>query len=163
MTTNRQNSRRNSFSYDFRARKKPISKVIKGLPVDYKDVDVLISYVSDRAKISSAYRVGNDAKDHRSLTTAIKRARYMALLPISHDHELVRNFIEESTEETKAEESTEETKAEESTEETKAEESTEETKAEESTEESTEETKAEESTEETKAEESTEETKSEDS
>ena len=103
MTTNRQNSRRNSFSYDFRARKKPISKVIKGLPVDYKDVDVLISYVSDRAKISSAYRVGNDAKDHRSLTTAIKRARYMALLPISHDHELVRNFIEESTEETKAE------------------------------------------------------------
>ena len=97
MTTNRQNSRRNSFSYDFRARKKPISKVIKGLPVDYKDVDVLISYVSDRAKISSAYRVGNDAKDHRSLTTAIKRARYMALLPISHDHELVRNFIEEST------------------------------------------------------------------
>ena len=95
MTTNRQNSRRNSFSYDFRARKKPISKVIKGLPVDYKDVDVLISYVSDRAKISSAYRVGNDAKDHRSLTTAIKRARYMALLPISHDHELVRNFIEE--------------------------------------------------------------------
>ena len=130
MTTNRQNSRRNSFSYDFRARKKPISKVIKGLPVDYKDVDVLISYVSDRAKISSAYRVGNDAKDHRSLTTAIKRARYMALLPISHDHELVRNFIEESTEETKAEESTEETKSEESTEETKSEEKTEKKKAE---------------------------------
>ena len=98
MTTNRQNSKRNSFSYDFRARKKPISKVIKGLPVDYKDVDVLLSYVSDRAKISSAYRVGNDAKDHRSLTTAIKRARHMALLPISHEHELVRNFIQDSDE-----------------------------------------------------------------
>ena len=98
MTNNRQNSKRNSFSYDFRARKKPISKMIKGLPVDYKDVDVLLSYVSDRAKISSAYRVGNDAKDHRSLTTAIKRARHMALLPISHEHELVRNFIQDSDE-----------------------------------------------------------------
>ena len=98
MSTNRQNSKRNSFSYDFRARKKPISKMIKGLPVDYKDVDVLLSYVSDRAKISSAYRVGNDAKDHRSLTTAIKRARHMALLPISHEHELVRNFIQDSDE-----------------------------------------------------------------
>ena len=112
MTTNRQNSKRNSFSYDFRARKKPISKVIKGLPVDYKDVDVLLSYVSDRAKISSAYRVGNDAKDHRSLTTAIKRARHMALLPISHEHELVRNFIQDS-EEVKSEDS-EEVKSEDS-------------------------------------------------
>ncbi len=91
MTTNRQNSRRNNFSYDFRARKKPISKVIKGLPVDYKDVDVLLSYISDRAKISSSYRTGNAAKDHRSLTKAIKTARHMALLPISHEHDIVRN------------------------------------------------------------------------
>ena len=140
MTTNRQNSRRNNFSYDFRARKKPISKVIKGLPVDYKDVDVLLSYISDRAKISSSYRSGNAAKDHRSLTKAIKRARHMALLPISHEHEIVRTSIEEtaaeetSTEETVAEEtSTEETVAEEtSTDETVAEEtSTDETVAEE--------------------------------
>ena len=139
MTTNRQNSRRNNFSYDFRARKKPISKVIKGLPVDYKDVDVLLSYISDRAKISSSYRTGNAAKDHRSLTKAIKRARHMALLPISHEHDIVRTSIEEtvaeetSTEETVAEEtSSEETVAEEtSTEETVAEEtSSEETVAE---------------------------------
>ena len=120
MTTNRQNSRRNNFSYDFRARKKPISKVIKGLPVDYKNVDVLLSYISDRAKISSSYRTGNAAKDHRSLTKAIKRARHMALLPISHEHDIVRTSIEEkvaeetSTEEKVAEEtSTEEKVAEE--------------------------------------------------
>ena len=130
MTTNRQNSRRNNFSYDFRARKKPISKVIKGLPVDYKDVDVLLSYISDRAKISSSYRTGNAAKDHRSLTKAIKRARHMALLPISHEHDIVRTSIEEtaaeetSTDVTAAEEtSTDETVAEEtSTDETVAEE-----------------------------------------
>lgn len=99
MTTNRQNSRRNNFSYDFRARKKPISKVIKGLPVDYKDIEVLLSYISDRAKISSSYRTGNAAKDHRSLTKAIKRARHMALLPISHEHDIVRTSIEETSNE----------------------------------------------------------------
>ena len=123
MTTNRQNSRRNNFSYDFRARKKPISKVIKGLPVDYKDVDVLLSYVSDRAKISSSYRTGNAAKDHRSLTKAIKRARHMALLPISHEHDIVRTSIEEKTsaEETATEETaTEETATEETATEEKA-------------------------------------------
>ena len=109
MTTNRQNSRRNNFSYDFRARKKPISKVIKGLPVDYKNVDVLLSYISDRAKISSSYRTGNAAKDHRSLTKAIKRARHMALLPISHEHDIVRTSIEEKVaEETSTEEKVEE-------------------------------------------------------
>jgi len=134
MTTNRQNSRKNNFSFDFRARKKPISKVIKGLPVDYKDVDVLLSYVSDRAKISSSYRTGNAAKDHRSLTKAIKRARHMALLPISHEHDTVRSSVAESSEETKAKSPEEATT--ESSEETKAK------SPEEATTESSEETKA---------------------
>ncbi|MED5283594.1 MAG: 30S ribosomal protein S18 [Chloroflexota bacterium] len=137
MTTNRQNSRRNNFSYDFRARKKPISKVIKGLPVDYKDVEVLLSYVSDRAKISSSYRTGNAAKDHRSLTKAIKRARHMALLPISHEHDIVRTSIEETSNEeydaeNKSEESDAENKSEESDAENKSEESDVENKSEES-------------------------------
>ena len=108
MTThNRQNSRNNSRNnsfFDFRTRKKPIEKMIEGLPVDYKDIDVLLNYVSDRAKITSAYRIGNKAKDHRSLTTAIKRARFMALLPISHDHELIRTPKEEPKAETSQEE-----------------------------------------------------------
>ena len=135
MTTNRQNSRRNNFSYDFRARKKPISKVIKGLPVDYKDVEVLLSYVSDRAKISSSYRTGNAAKDHRSLTKAIKRARHMALLPISHEHDIVRTSIEEtSNEEPVVDEATTEqlSSNEESHAENKSEESDAENKSEES-------------------------------
>ena len=108
MTThNRQNSRNNSRNnsfFDFRTRKKPIEKMIDGLPVDYKDVDVLLNYVSDRAKITSAYRIGNNAKDHRSLTTAIKRARFMALLPISHDHEIIRSPKEDPKAETPEEE-----------------------------------------------------------
>ena len=76
-----------------------------------------MNYVSDRAKITSAYRIGNNAKDHRSLTTAIKRARFMALLPISHDHEIIRSpkndqKAETSKEEPKAEIPEEEPKAE---------------------------------------------------
>jgi len=159
-TNNKQNSKKNSFSYDFRARKKPITKMIKGLPVDYKDLDVLYSYVSDRAKINSAYRVGNPAKEHRSLTAAIKRARFMALLPFSHDHDSVKSSIEETkSEETKSEETkSEETKSEETkSEETKSEETKpEETKSEETKPEETksEETKSEETkSEETKSEE----------
>ena len=139
MTThNRQNSRNNSRNnsfFDFRMRKKPIEKMIDGLPVDYKDVDVLLNYVSDRSKITSAYRIGNNAKDHRSLTTAIKRARFMALLPISHDHEIIRSpkndqKAETSKEEPKAEASKEEPKAEIPEEEPKAEIPEEEPKAE---------------------------------
>jgi len=93
-------------------RKKPIEKMIDGLPVDYKDVDVLLNYVSDRSKITSAYRIGNNAKDHRSLTTAIKRARFMALLPISHDHEIIRSPRKDPKVETPAEDPKVETPAE---------------------------------------------------
>jgi ribosomal protein S18 len=100
--------------------------MIDGLPVDYKDVDVLLNYISDRAKITSAYRIGNNAKDHRSLTAAIKRARFMALLPISHDHEIIRTPKEEP----KAETPKEEPKAETPKEEPKAETPKEEPKAE---------------------------------
>jgi ribosomal protein S18 len=99
--------------------------MIDGLPVDYKDVDVLLNYISDRAKITSAYRIGNNAKDHRSLTAAIKRARFMALLPISHDHEIIRTPKEEP----KAETPKEEPKAETPKEEPKAETPKEEPKA----------------------------------
>ena len=164
MTTNRQNTKRNNFSFGFRDRKKPISKVIKGLPVDYKDVDVLISYISDRAKITSSYRTGNEAKDHRSLTKAIKRARHMALLPISHEHDIVRNSVQEVKSEEKEEvksEETEEVKSEEKeevkseeTEEVKSEE-TEDVKSEETEEVKPEEVKSEEvKSEEVKSEES---------
>ena len=57
-----------------------------GIDVCVFILNVLLNYVSDRAKITSAYRIGNNAKDHRSLTTAIKRARFLALLPYSDAH-----------------------------------------------------------------------------
>ena len=49
--------------------------------IDYKDFQRLRRYLSDRGKIEPRRKTGLSAFHQRSLTTAIKRARYMALLP----------------------------------------------------------------------------------
>jgi len=51
--------------------------------VDFKDIEKLRKYVSDRGKILPRRVTGNCAKHQRRLTIAIKRARMMALLPFS--------------------------------------------------------------------------------
>ena len=53
---------------------------------DYKAVGLLKKYISETGKIDSAKRNGLSAKCQRSLTSAIKRARHMALLPFSSNH-----------------------------------------------------------------------------
>ncbi|MBN1334282.1 MAG: 30S ribosomal protein S18 [Synergistales bacterium] len=53
--------------------------------VDYKDVDKLRKYISERGKIMPRRVTGNCAKHQRQLTTAVKRARHMALLPFTVD------------------------------------------------------------------------------
>jgi small subunit ribosomal protein S18 len=53
--------------------------------VDYKDAAKLRKYISERGKIVPRRVTGNCAKHQRLLTEAIKRARYMALLPYSLD------------------------------------------------------------------------------
>ena len=49
--------------------------------VDYKDIDVLGKLLTNRGKIFSRKRSGNCAGCQRKVKSAIKRARYMALLP----------------------------------------------------------------------------------
>ncbi|WP_156823570.1 30S ribosomal protein S18 [Salinicoccus albus] len=49
--------------------------------IDYKDVDLLKKFVSERGKILPRRVTGTSAKYQRPLTVAIKRARHMALLP----------------------------------------------------------------------------------
>jgi small subunit ribosomal protein S18 len=49
--------------------------------IDYKDVDLLKKFVSERGKILPRRVTGTSAKYQRKLTVAIKRARQMALLP----------------------------------------------------------------------------------
>lgn len=49
--------------------------------VDYKDERALERYISDRGKILPRRATGSCARHQRQVTTAIKRARYLALLP----------------------------------------------------------------------------------
>jgi small subunit ribosomal protein S18 len=49
--------------------------------VDYKDVDLLQRFVSDRAKIRNRRVSGNDVQQQRDIANAIKIAREMALIP----------------------------------------------------------------------------------
>ncbi len=54
--------------------------------IDYKEVDKLRRFVSDRAKISPRRRTGVCARHQRALATAIKRARHLALLPFTAEY-----------------------------------------------------------------------------
>ncbi len=53
---------------------------------DYKDVPVLRRFISDWGKIESRRKTGTRAPHQRKLTVAIKRARYLALLPYTGAH-----------------------------------------------------------------------------
>ena len=49
--------------------------------IDYKDLPRIRRYVSERARIEPRRKTGNCAKCQRALSTAIKRARHLALIP----------------------------------------------------------------------------------
>lgn len=53
--------------------------------IDYKDISRLRRYISERAKILPRRVTGTCAFHQRELTTAIKRARAIALLPYTND------------------------------------------------------------------------------
>src|SRR3989442_11298523 len=54
--------------------------------IDYKDVGRIRRYISDPGKIDPRRQSGTCAKHQRMLTTALKRARLMAMLPYTADH-----------------------------------------------------------------------------
>ena len=54
--------------------------------VDYKDVDTLKDFVQENGKIIPARLTGTKAHYQRQVDTAIKRARYLALLPYTDLH-----------------------------------------------------------------------------
>jgi small subunit ribosomal protein S18 len=55
--------------------------------IDYKDLGMLKAYVSETGKIVPSRITGTKARYQRQLATAIKRARYLALLPFCDAHE----------------------------------------------------------------------------
>jgi len=56
--------------------------------VDYKDVNTLKKYISDSCKIVPCRITGASAKFQRDLASAVKKARYLALLPYTDLHKL---------------------------------------------------------------------------
>lgn len=54
--------------------------------IDYKDINTLKSYVTETGKIVPSRITGTRAKYQRQLARAIKRARYLALLPYTDRH-----------------------------------------------------------------------------
>ena len=54
--------------------------------IDYKDLDTLKSYITDTGKIVPSRITGTSAFYQRQLSRAVKRARYLALLPYTDRH-----------------------------------------------------------------------------
>jgi len=54
--------------------------------IDYKDINLLKNYIMENGKIVPSRITGTSAKYQRQLSTAIKRARYLALLPYCDSH-----------------------------------------------------------------------------
>ena len=69
-----------------RGRKRVCSFCVdKATEIDYKDVNKLRKYITERGKILPRRISGNCAKHQRVLTEAVKRARDIALLPYTTD------------------------------------------------------------------------------
>jgi len=55
--------------------------------IDYKDLDTLKGYITETGKIVPSRITGTKARYQRQLATAVKRARFLALLPYSDSHD----------------------------------------------------------------------------
>ena len=55
--------------------------------IDYKDIDTLRDFIAENGKIVPARLTGTRAIYQRQLSTAIKRARFLALLPYTDNHQ----------------------------------------------------------------------------
>jgi len=58
------------------------------IEIDYKDIETLKAYVSENGKIVPSRITGTKARYQRQLATAIKRARYLALIPYTDSHQV---------------------------------------------------------------------------
>lgn len=54
--------------------------------IDYKDLETLKNYITETGKIVPSRITGTQSKYQRQLATAVKRARYLALLPYTDHH-----------------------------------------------------------------------------
>jgi small subunit ribosomal protein S18 len=74
----------------FRRRKVCAFCLEKTKTIDYKDVGTLRRFLTERGKIRSRRKTGTCARHQRRLAVAVKRARHLALLPVTAEH--IRRF-----------------------------------------------------------------------
>ena len=66
--------------------KKP-SKLLEGnVDINYKNVELLLNFITERKKIAPRRMTGNSASQQRLISKEIKKARYMALIPYTVNH-----------------------------------------------------------------------------
>ena len=56
--------------------------------IDYKDLETLRDYISETGKIVPSRITGTKARYQRQLATAVKRVRYLALIPYTDSHQV---------------------------------------------------------------------------
>ncbi|MXZ03014.1 MAG: 30S ribosomal protein S18 [Chloroflexi bacterium] len=70
---------------------------LKAEEIDYKDVQLMRRFVSERGKLVSGQRLGVTAKNQRQLARAIKRAQHLALVPMAPNHVYVTGSVQPET------------------------------------------------------------------
>src|ERR671932_79901 len=78
--------KRDDFYRDRRRRKVCAFCADKTVQIDYKEINRLRRYLSERAKIEPRRKTGTCAGHQRELAVALKRARHVALLPYTAEH-----------------------------------------------------------------------------
>ncbi|MDR2934044.1 MAG: 30S ribosomal protein S18 [Rickettsiales bacterium] len=63
------------------------SDFLKDIVIDYKNVHLLKKFISERGKIMPRRLAGANAKKQRQIALAVKRARFLALLPYVADNQ----------------------------------------------------------------------------
>ncbi|MDR3391199.1 MAG: 30S ribosomal protein S18 [Sulfuriferula sp.] len=85
--TNSKNTKRREGSRQLFKRRKFCRFTVEGITwVDYKDAELLKDFVAENGKIIPARITGTKTRFQRQLSTAIKRARFLALMPYTDLH-----------------------------------------------------------------------------
>jgi small subunit ribosomal protein S18 len=80
--TSKRNKARAAKAAQRRVKKRPNMLAQENITyIDYKDVNLLQRFMSDRSRLRARRMTGNDVQQQRDIATAVKNAREMALLP----------------------------------------------------------------------------------
>ena len=70
---------------EFRKKRKKICHMCAGKTVNYKDTNIISKYIGENGRILPRRFTGTCAKHQREITTIIKRARHIAIIPYTQD------------------------------------------------------------------------------